>query len=203
MKTDRDYRLLFVIKVLTSMASIGGMVFIPYALKELGVHESFIGVLMVISACFALPSNFLWSHIGDKYGNKLLMIVSNGVYLAVPVISVISYYSPPMKLNVPFLSVYDLRVLIFIAAFTISSATINGRFISDMNYLLDISPEERRPSYLAFMSVLLAPTSFIPLVGGMIAELISFHVTFIVSFIFGICAYVLMFRLNEPRKRKE
>ncbi len=199
LKTDKNYRMLYIIRILNSVTYIGGMVFVPYALKELGMRESFIGVLMVISACFALPSNFLWSHIGDKYGNRLLMLISTFSYLTVPIVALISFYAPSITIYLPFFGEYDLRLLIFMVAFTLSAVTAKGRMMSDTNYLLDIAPEERRPSYLAFMSVLLAPTAIIPLIGGMIAELFSFHITFLVSLIFVIFAYILIFRLNEPR----
>lgn len=199
---DRDFRLLFLIRVLNSIASIGGMVFIPYALKALGMHESIVGVLMVVSTCFALPSNLLWSHIGDKYGNRLLLLVATSIYLLVPVIAFASYYMPSLPLNFASLNSYNLRGVVFIIAFALSAATMNGRMMGDMNYFLEITPEARRPSYLAFMSVFLAPTSLVPLVGGIIAELISFQSTFILSFVFGLGAYTLIFRLNEPRKEK-
>jgi len=195
-KTDKDYRLLFFIRILNSISTIGVMVFIPYALKKLGLPESIVGVLMVISTCFALPSNILWSRIGDKYGNRLLMLIATIPYLLVPIIAIVSSYVP----NVP-LRIYDLRTVIFIAAYTLSAMTMNGRGIGDMNYLLDLAPEEKRPSYVAFMSVMLAPTAFVPLIGGMIAELISFQATFIISFVFGLGGYMLVRKLDEPRQR--
>lgn len=200
LKVDKNYRLLLTIRFLNSISLVGGMVFIPYAVKALGMPESFVGILMVISICFSLPSNFIWSHIGDQYGNRLLMIISTGIYLVVPIIAAISYYAPPLRTNLPLLNSFDLRVLMFIGAFVLSSITLKGRGMGHMNYLLEISPEERRPSYLAFMSVFLAPTVLVPLIGGLIAELISFQATFMLSFVVGAGSYLLIFRLNEPRK---
>lgn len=195
-KTDKDYRLLFFIRILNSISTIGVMVFIPYALKKLGLPESIVGVLMVISTCFALPSNILWSRIGDKYGNRLLMLIATIPYLLVPIIAIVSSYVPNVSLRI-----YDLRTVIFIAAYTLSAMTMNGRGIGDMNYLLDLAPEEKRPSYVAFMSVMLAPTALVPLIGGMIAELISFQATFIISFVFGLGGYMLVCKLDEPRQK--
>ena len=153
LKTDRDYRLLFAIRVLSSVGWIGSVVFIPYAIKSLGMPESFVGVLIIISTCFALPSNFVWSHISDKYGNRLLLLISTFMYLSVPIIATLSYYLP--SYNFPLLGSYDLRVVVFIIAFTLSAISMKGRGMGFMNYLLEISPEDKRPSYLAFMSVLL------------------------------------------------
>jgi len=200
-RTDRDYRLLFQIRILNSMAMLGGMVFIPYAIKKLGMPESSVGVLMIIVTCFALPSNFLWSYIGDSYGNRLLLLISTGIYLFVPVIAFASYHVNPTPIQFPLLDGYDLRSMTFILAFVVSGVAIKGRGIGDLNYLLELAPEEKRPSYLAFMSVLLAPTVFVPLLAGVIAELISFQVSFALSFVFCVLAFLLMLRLGEPRER--
>ena len=201
-RIDRDYRLLFQVRILNSLAMLGGMVFIPYAIKTLGMPESSVGVLMVIVACFALPSNFLWSYIADNYGNRLLLLVSTGIYLLVPVIAFASYYANSLPLHVPFLNGYDLRSITFILAFVVSGVAIKGRTIGELNYLLELAPEEKRPSYLAFMSVLLAPTVLVPLVAGIVAELISFRASFALSFVFCAVALLIMLRLGEPREKE-
>ena len=202
LRTDRDYRLLFQVRILNSLAMLGGMVFIPYAIKALGMPESSVGVLMVIVTCFALPSNFLWSYIADNYGNRLLLLVSTGIYLLVPVIAFASYYANSLPLHVPFLNGYDLRSITFILAFVVSGVAIKGRTIGELNYLLELAPEEKRPSYLAFMSVLLAPTVLVPLVAGIVAELISFRASFALSFVFCAVALLIMLRLGEPREKE-
>ena len=198
-KIDRDYRLLFQVRILSYLSMLGGMVFIPYAIKSLGMPESSVGVLVVIVTCFALPANFLWSYIADNYGNRLLLLVSTGIYLLVPVIAFASYYVNPLPLHVPFLNGYDLRSVTFILAFVVSGVAFRGRFIGELNYLLELAPEEKRPSYLAFMSVLLAPTVLVPLVAGLIAQLISFQASFALSFVFCAGAFLTMLRLSEPR----
>ena len=182
---------------------LGGMVFIPYALKILEMPESSVGVLMFITTCFALPSNFLWSYLGDNYGNRLLLIISTGMYISVPVIAFISYYVKPIPLHAPFLNGYDLRAIVFIVAFIISGSAISGRGIGDLNYLLELAPEERRPSYYSFMSFLLAPTVFVPLMAGLVAELLSFQVSFALSFLFCVTSFLFMTRLGEPRNQSD
>ena len=201
-RLDRDYRLFFAIRVLNSITMVGGMVFIPYAIKVLGMPESSVGVLMIVATCFALPSNFLWSHIGDRYGNRLLMLMGLGLYLSVPVIAFTSYYVPALPLPLPFLDGYDLRGGVFIVAFMVSAVALKGWGIGDVNYLLEIAPEESRPSYYAFMSVLLAPTAVVPLIGGFVAERFSFQTAFVISLVFGMIAYRFVLKLGEPRHRR-
>lgn len=49
------------------------------------------------------------------------------------------------------------------------------------------------------MSVLLAPTVFVPLVAGVVAELFSFQANFALSLVFCVAAFLYMLRLGEPR----
>lgn len=133
--------------MLGSLAYIGGVVFIPYAIKVLGLPESVVGTFMVISTCFSLPSNFLWSHIGDRYGNKLLLLITTGISLMIPLIAIVSYYLPPIGVEVPILgSTFNLRGIVFMGAFALGGLVMTGKFMGDSNYLLEIAPEEQRPS---------------------------------------------------------
>ena len=84
------------------------------------------------------------------------------------------------------------------AIFTTSSG---GFMISRMNYLLEIAPEEYRPSYIAFMNVMLAPTAFFPILGGLIVENFSFQASFCMSFLLGLFSLYYAYKLGEPRQK--
>ena len=71
-----------------------------------------------------------------------------------------------------------------------------------MNYLLEIAPEDRRPSYIAFMDMMLAPTAISPLLGGFIAERMSFQTNFLISILFGPLTLYYAYRLGEPRNKQ-
>ena len=63
LREDRNFRLLVATRLLMAGAIAGQVIFIPYAIKELALPESIVGVLMIIAACFALPSHLIWSHL--------------------------------------------------------------------------------------------------------------------------------------------
>jgi hypothetical protein len=65
---------------------------------------------------------------------------------------------------------------------------------------LEIAPEDRRPSYMAFMRVLQAPTVLMPLIAGSIAELYSFQAAFAVAGAGGLGTLLLAYHLDEPRR---
>ena len=68
------------------------------------------------------------------------------------------------------------------------------------NYLLEIAPEESRPTYMAFMRILQAPTVLLPLLAGMVAEFFSFQVAFVAAGVASLGTCYLVSRLDEPRR---
>jgi hypothetical protein len=202
LREDRNYRLLVSVRMLLSATMVGQVVFVPYALKALLLPESIIGVLMISATCFTLPSNFLWGHIGDRYGNRLLLLTGAIFFLAAPICALASWYAPAYHLLFFLPETYDLRALLFVAAFILAGVGMRGSFMGSSNYFLEIAPEDRRPSYQAFMRVLQAPATLGPLLGGSIAEHISFQATFLLACIGGLCTCILVWRLGEPRRER-
>jgi len=199
-RDDRNYRLLFYSRALISLATMGQVVFIPYAIKALGLAEAIVGVLVMVATAFALPTNFLWSRIADRSGNRLLLLTAIGGYLLAPPLALASYYVPAVPLNLPGLGPTDLRGVVFIAAFVLAVTMSRGYWMGAMNYLLEISPEDRRPSYQAFVSVLSAPFTLVPVLAGWVAQVATFRATFVASGAFTLCMLLVIHRLGEPRK---
>jgi MFS family permease len=195
---DAGYRRFYLAGLLSTMSTMGQVVFVPYALKELSLPEDIVGVLIVAAAVFALPANLLWSRISDRQGNRRLYLVASRAYLAVPVAAVASGLVPPLSLG---LAGYDLRAGVFVLAWVLATVGNQGRGMAGMNYLLELAPEESRPSYIAFMNLLMAPAALVPLLAGALAELISFPAVFILSLVLGLGAQVLIRGLDEPRDR--
>lgn len=200
LRGDRNYRLLVATRLLLATSMAGQVIFIPYALKGLALPESIVGVLMVIAAVFALPSNFVWSHLCDRYGNRRLLQVVAAVFLASPLCAVASHYAPALVLSPKLPAGYDLKALLFVGAFILGAVSTRGGFMGTTNYLLEIAPEDRRPTYMAFMRVLQAPTVLMPLTLGTVAEQVSFPAAFALAATAALATCLLVRRLEEPRR---
>ncbi|MBT4498891.1 MAG: MFS transporter [Gemmatimonadetes bacterium] len=201
LREDDNYRLLVVVRSLMGTIAVGQVVFIPYAIVGLSLPDSIVGVLMILAACLSLPANFLWSHIGDRHGNRLLILIAGAVYLAAPVLALTSSYLPTWSTGGWLPAEYDLRALTFVLAFVLGAAGMRGAMMGSTNYLLEIAPDERRPSYMAFMRVLQAPSALLaPLLGGIVADLISFQAAFALACLAGAVTLALTVKLKEPRQ---
>ncbi|HIC17094.1 TPA: MFS transporter [Candidatus Poribacteria bacterium] len=205
-KADDNFKFQYLNNLAQAMAMIGPVVYLPYAIKSLQVPESFVGSLIILSAGLTLPINFLWSYIGDKYGNRLLLLMNTFVFMLSPVLILLSGYLMQTSLAMvgwnTGLGFITPVLICLILAYAIFTMTNNGGMIGRMNYLLEIAPEARRPSYIAFMNIMLTPTAVFPLIGGVISEDLSFQTNFLLSLIFSLVALYYAYRLGEPRKQK-
>jgi MFS family permease len=70
-----------------------------------------------------------------------------------------------------------------------------------MNYLLELSPENKRPIYVGLSNTLTGGVIVIPLLGGTLVNLFSYEPVFIVTVLCIAPVLALTRKLSEPRKR--
>jgi len=92
--------------------------------------------------------------------------------------------------------------LLYLLLFAIIGFFIAGRTIGNTNYLLDIAPSKDRPTYISLTGTLLFPVSLFPLIGGLIAQYISYNMLFIITGVPILLGFILSFNLEEPRTIK-
>ena len=86
------------------------------------------------------------------------------VFLCSPLYAIASSYGPDYRSDLPLPSGYHLKASLFVMAFILGAIATKGGFMGTTNYLLEIAPEDRRPSYMAFVRVFQAPTVLMPLI---------------------------------------
>lgn len=60
-------------------------------------------------------------------------------------------------------------------------ASVSGEIVGDLGYLMEISPDDRRPEYSGYMNALVAPSRLLPFVAGALLEVLSFQTLFAVA----------------------
>lgn len=69
----------------------------------------------------------------------------------------------------------------FTVVFVLLGAVGNGGTIAQLGYLMEISPDDRRPAYSGYFNALTAPAALLPLAGAAIAETTSYAAVFAAS----------------------
>ena len=136
----------------------------------------------------ALASNALWGWWGDRHGKRSLL---EGLTLlrTVPPLLTIAWSLAVAAGSLPALAG-------FAVVFFLLGAISNGITIAMLGYLMEISPDDRRPAYSGYFNALVAPAALLPLAGAAIVEVVSLTAVFAVSFLAALLQFLTVRRLR-------
>ncbi len=161
------------------------------AATGLGLRTADVAILLGAQTVGSLASNALWGRIGDRFG-KLRLLEAVGVLRL----------APPLGALV-LLTVTDgegaWRLISFALLFVLIGALVNGMTIGYLGYLMEISPDDRRPAYSAYFNALASPAALLPILGAAIVDVLSLWTVFAVA----VAAAALQLLLIRELARKE
>jgi len=171
-RADRHFRL-FVFAQWAGGAVLVAMPFYVVLATVWGFDLQRVALLLGAQTAGALISNFLWGWWGDRLGKgSLLQAVAFG--RLVPPIAILflsGVWSPPP----------EALLFGFMGLFFILGALANGLTIAVIGFLMEISPEDRRPSYSGYFNAFTAPAYLFPLLGGALVAVLGLWVVFAIS----------------------
>ena len=85
---------------------------------------------------------------------------------------------------------------LLIGVFAISGVIISGSGIGFVNYVLEIAPEPQRPTYIALNGTLNGLLALLPIAGGWVVDITSYHVAFWISLGVAVAALLLSVQLK-------
>jgi MFS family permease len=174
LRTDARSRL-FLFTQWLGGATLMALPFYVIAANRLGLEASAVAILLGAQTAGSLLSNPVWAWIGDRFG-KLRLLEGVGVLRLVPPLGAL------LLLIGSGLS-GDLRLAAFALLFVVVGALVNGMTIAYLGYLMEISPDDRRPAYSAYFNALASPAALLPLVGATVASLISLEAVFTLAMV--------------------
>jgi hypothetical protein len=190
LRTHRGYRTFFIVRVLLSIWSMALPFYILYARDELGLDPSAAGVFLAIQMVGFVISNLLWGSLSNRIGNKIVLVLVSGIAIVSPLLAVLGGRYEWLG------NTWGFGTVFFFLGFTLS-----GIRLGQTNYMLDVSPETERPTYLGFMNTILAPVLLLSMLGGYIIERTSFEALFFAVIGTAVLALLISFGMEEPRLR--
>ncbi len=180
LKTNKDF-LIMVISEFLSHAIFMCMPFIViYATYKLGLSKSDIGYFISAQMVGSILSNIFWGYYADKKGPKFIIISTN-----------------ILALSVPFLSIFIKSPSLFIVVFFLLGSYMHGSFIGYTNYMLNIAPEDKRPTFVSIRGTFNALSYFLPTIGGFIVDKFSYHYLFISTSVLAFVGLLYALRLKS------
>jgi len=155
---------------------------------DFAVSGADVAFLLGAQTAGALASNALWGWWGDHRGKRSLLEGVAVLRTALPLLTLLwvwvaaSWAVPPLAG--------------FAVIFMVLGALSNGTTIAMLGYLMEISPDDRRPAYSGYFNALVAPAALLPLAGAAIVEASSLSGVFAVALGAAILQYLTVRRLR-------
>jgi len=188
LRDDLNYRRLCILQFFWAFSMMATPFYVPFALTDLGMDESVVGFFVVVMQFSSIFSNVLWVWIGQKKGNQALLSIGTWFLAFSIMIPLTVGWVPPIEVAgfawAGFGSAFDLQVAYYSLTFVFTGFALSGMFTGRMTYVLDIAPEDRRPTYTSFMNATMLPQGILPILGGWLVALVSYQNMFMVSLAF-------------------
>lgn len=191
---DAQYRTFVFARLSLMLAQLAAPFYIVYAKTSLGISPRMVGVYLTARTAASILFNLVWGRISDRKGNRMLIRLTNGVGLLMPLLAIlIGTFGGRIDQAAGWLA--GLYTLVFVA----SGAFTAGSAIGNMGYLLDICPPAQRPLYLGFTNTLFGIGIFSSSLGGLIVDWAGFSSLLALSAGFYGLALVFSLQMSEPR----
>lgn len=181
---DRRFRLFLIAQWLGSAAAMA----LPFYILQAQSSAPDVAFLLGAQTAGALFSNPLWGWWGDRRGKRELLEITAALGALAPLLTLAWIAGDAGKgaLALPY----------FAVVFALLGAIGNGSTIAYLGYLMEISPDDRRPAYSGYFNALAAPAALLPMVGGVIAQAGSYAAVFAVSLTAAALQFLTVWRLR-------
>jgi len=186
LKSDRRFVQYAIAKGLFSMWMMGIPFYILFAHRVLGYTTAELGIF-IATECFGyLISNLFWSRIADRKSTLLVLKLTSYIAILLPVL-ILGYIFLP------------LPRLLFPIIFALSAAVDSGTTIGGFGYLIEISPERERATYVGTFNTLMGCFYFLTCIGGIMLDLAGFTALYALVAVIGIGTFYAVRKLEIPK----
>jgi len=183
LKSNHNLRKYIYARQLIGLAAMGFSFFSVYALKLYNLPASTLGVYTMIIITAQSISGIIWGYIGDKYGYKVLMVVS-AILIIVQGIIALTVHHP-------------VGILIISG---IIGIVYSAMYICHPNLIFEIAPPEETGLFIGLSNTLIAPIiGTAPILAGAIVDHLGYtHLFFMISAVAVTAFYTSTFIFQEP-----
>ncbi len=143
-------------------------IFTRYQVTNLGADNTWASLLTVANSAVAVLTYPIWNRMGERFGNRKVM----------PVATIWMALAPILTAMTP-----NLPLLVLLNCFT--GIAVAGITVLVLNNLLDVSPAEGRPVYLAVHSALISVSATIaPMVGAFLITSLPIRTALVLCTVF-------------------
>jgi MFS family permease len=184
LRDDGNFRWYLVARMLSQFAGTGFAFYIVYIVRRYGVSVELAGFMTGTLLVTQIVANGVLGWIGDRKGHQVAMKIGA---LAALMSGGVAWWAP--------------EVAWFFLAFVLAGIANAALWTSSLAMILDFGTSAERPAYIGLANTLVAPSTILaPLVGGWMADLAGYPVTFLVSIAGAAATFaVVHLTVHDPR----
>ena len=182
LKSDKNFSRFIFMENLTSFSLMMLPFYIIYAQEIFDTTLLSLYLFAIIGG--SIISNLFWGIISKKLNSKTVIEICIFIGALIPIFSLFIVPLGPYYFTIIFVLIGFIR---------------SGRVIGFDPYLLDITPEPKRTTYLGIRGTLSILTIVLPLIGGLFIELLGYTFTF---YIVTIVMFLSLFLLRGKNVEK-
>jgi predicted MFS family arabinose efflux permease len=151
-----------------------------YRVRNLGASDTWIGLLSMVQNAVTIVTYLYWGRVASRKGNRFVLLISSLGIVLFPVLTGLSTRVEPLIIP-------SIMAGIFGAGFNLSF----------FNTLLEVCPQERRPSFVAINTTLINVAAFLsPLLGTSLANRLDIRVAFFIAGALRLLGAGFFYKLN-------
>ncbi len=197
-RRDETYRGLLRLRFLAGLSGAVPTFFIAYAIRDLGLPERSAAVFLTIRVASEMLSSLIVGRMSDRSGNRAVIVASTWMALATFGAATGSALLAPAGTAAA--TAGSPCVLLLGVAFAGLGLLAAGRETGEFNYMLDIAPGPKRPSYVGFGNAFLLPLCLTPILVGWLAPRTGYLPLFALASLLSAVSILAALRLSEPRE---
>jgi len=184
---DRHLVYFIVCRILVGLAELSLPFYVGHAQDTLHLPTGIIGAFVIAQTLGGVAASALLGVAGAHRGPRYVIRVGSAISALGPIFALAAHLSGASWLGKAYPFVF----------ITLGVAN-NVRFIGFFNYLLEIAPEEIRPTYVGLSNTILGLLTLAPTMGGWLLESTSYSTLFGATAIFALVGFTLTLGLKLP-----
>lgn len=167
---------------------IGVPFLVLFAHQRLGFQTRHLGVFIAADCIGTVAGNFLWERLTDKVSSKACLEAAAIVGGALPLIVLLYLWLP-------------LPPILFASVFALAAAFDAGTSIGGLSYLIEISPEHDRSTYIGLFNSTMALPCFLAAGAGALLDLTGYGLLYGLVLAISVVSYFAIRRLPPLSSR--
>ncbi len=187
LRKDRNFSMYLLAQTVFSMSGMATGFLVIYAVQTWNLPDAIASGFMLALQIGLTLANLFFGFFSDRKGHKLSLEIC---ILLSPLALILAIIAPS-----PWW---------FFPIFFLSGSVNAGTFISGISIVYEFTDAENRPTYIGLANTIPGiVVSVAPLIGGWLAEAVSYRSMFMLATIIGVVSWILLrFAVREPRIMK-